>query len=337
MVENGKRVMVETVRRHVGSGFLAMIASCLFFATSGTFGKSLIQAGWSPGAVVTIRVGGAALLLLPWTLSVLRGRWRELRGHLPLVGLYGFFGIAAAQLGYFGAVKHLDVGVALLLEYLGTVLVVLYVWLRTRRTPHRFTLLGVVLAVAGLVFVLDLTGVAPPNVAGVLWGLFAATGMAGHYILAARETPVPAVAFAGLGLVAGTVLLGLAGLIGLVPMTVGANTVVLAGATLPAWVAFAELCIIAAAVAYLIGIIGARRLGSTLASFVGLSEVLFAILIAWLLLGEVASPIQALGGALILAGVVAVRVGELREVQEHPELLSEDLLVEPEPEAVHAP
>jgi drug/metabolite transporter (DMT)-like permease len=65
--------------------------------------------------------------------------------------------------------------------------------------------------------------------------------------------------------------------------------------------------------------------------------VLFAILIAWLLLGEVASPIQALGGALILAGVVAVRVGELREVQEHPELLSEDLLVEPEPEAVHAP
>jgi hypothetical protein len=32
-----------------------------------------------------------------------------------------------------------------------------------------------------------------------------------------------------------------------------------------------------------------------------------------------------------------VRVGELREVQEHPELLSEDLLVEPEPEAVHAP
>ena len=329
--------MVETVRRHVGSGFLAMIVSCLFFATSGTFAKGLINTGWSPAAVVTIRVAGAAVILLPWTLVLMRGRWSELRPHLPLVGLYGFFGIAAAQLGYFGAVKSLDIGVALLLEYLGTVLVVLWIWGRTRRTPHRFTLLGVLLAVAGLVFVLDLTGAAPPNITGVLWGLFAATGMAGHYILAARETPVPAVAFAGIGLVAGAILLLLAGAIGLVPFEAGSGPVSLAGHEFPAWVAFAELAIIAAAAAYIIGIIGARRLGSQLSSFVGLSEVLFAILIAWLLLGEVPGAWQAVGSVLILGGVIAVRLGEMREVEEHPELADEDVLADPAPEAVHAP
>lgn len=329
--------MVAQIRRQFGSGLLAMVLSCLFFATSGTFGKSLISAGWSPGTVVTIRVAGAAVVLLPWTLSVLRGRWREVASHLPLVALYGFFGIAAAQLGYFGAVRHLDIGVALLLEYLGTVLVVLWIWARTRRVPHRFTLLGVLLAVAGLGCVLDLTGAAPPNVTGVAWGLFAAVGMAGHYILAARKTPVPAVAFAGLGLVSGAVLLALAGAVGMVPMRVGASEVTLAGEVLPAWVALAELVLIAAAAAYLIGIIGARRLGSTLASFVGLIEVLFAILIAAFLLGEVPGPIQALGGALILAGVVAVRIGELREVQEHPERAAEDVLTDPEPEVVHTP
>lgn len=332
--------MVEMVRRQVGSGFVALIVSSLFFATSGTFGKALISTGWSPLAVVTLRVGGAALLLLPWTLWALRGRWSELRGHLPLVGAYGFFGIAAAQLGYFGAVARLDVAVALLIEYLGIILVVLVIWARTRRTPHRYTLLGIVLAIGGLALVLDLTGAAPPNVVGVLWGLFAAMGMAGHYLLAARPTPVPAVAFAGLGLISGTALLGAAALIGVVPWEVGSGPVTLAGFELPAWVAFVELSLIAGAAAYLIGIVGARRLGSTMASFVGLSEVLFAVLIAWLLLGEQPGAMQVIGGALMLGGVVSVRLGELREVVEHPgrpELAQEAVLTDRDPEVVHAP
>ena len=85
------------------------------------------------------------------------------------------------------------------------------------------------------------------------------------------------------------------------------------------------------------GIAGARRLGSTLASFVGLTEVLFAVLIAWVLLGETPGLIRAIGGLLILGGVVAVRMGEMRTVDEHPEIATDDVLVDPEPEAVHAP
>ena len=69
---------------------------------------------------------------------------------------------------------------------------------------------------------------------------------------------------------------------------------------------------IAAAAAYLLGTVAARRLGATVASFVGLTEVLFAVLFAWLLLGELPAPIQLAGGALIVAGVVAVRAGERR-------------------------
>ena len=66
---------------------------------------------------------------------------------------------------------------------------------------------------------------------------------------------------------------------------------------------------VAAALAYLLGTVAARRLGSTVASFVGLTEVLFAVLFAWLLLGELPAPVQLAGGALIIGGVVAVRAG----------------------------
>ena len=56
----------------------------------------------------------------------------------------------------------------------------------------------------------------------------------------------------------------------------------------------------------------ARALGSKVASFVSLTEVLFAVIWAWLLLGELPGPIQLLGGLLIVGGVVLVRLDELR-------------------------
>jgi drug/metabolite transporter (DMT)-like permease len=48
-------------------------------------------------------------------------------------------------------------------------------------------------------------------------------------------------------------------------------------------------------------------LGSRLMSFVGMLEVVFASLFAWVLLGEALGPFQLLGGVLILAGIACVR------------------------------
>jgi len=74
----------------------------------------------------------------------------------------------------------------------------------------------------------------------------------------------------------------------------------------------AGLSLVAAVVAYVAGIGAARILGARLSSFVGLTEVLFAILVAWVVLGELPTVVQLIGGVLILAGVTLVRVDELR-------------------------
>ena len=308
--------MVEAMRRHVGLGLVAMLASCAAFGTSGPFAKALMTADWSPGAVVLIRIAGAALVLAPFTLWSMRGRWGgAMRRELPRAAFYGTLAVAAAQLGYFQAVSRMPVGVALLIEYLGIILVVLWVWALTRRMPHRLTGVGIVLALAGLALVLDVTGQSTPSLVGVLWGLLAAVGLAGHYVLAGRPTTLPAVAFAGFGLTSGAVVLAAAGVVGVLPMEAGSSTVVIAGASAPAWVAFAELVLVAAALAYVLGILGARHLGSTLASFVGLTEVIFAVAFAWVLLGELPGPIQIVGGLVLLSGVVAVRLGERDEAR----------------------
>jgi drug/metabolite transporter (DMT)-like permease len=73
---------------------------------------------------------------------------------------------------------------------------------------------------------------------------------------------------------------------------------------------------VAAAFAYASGVAATRRLGSKVASFVGLTEVLFSLLFAWLLLGELPLPVQLLGGAFVVGGVVAVRYDELTRPDE---------------------
>ena len=61
-------------------------------------------------------------------------------------------------------------------------------------------------------------------------------------------------------------------------------------------------------IAYVAGIEAARRLGARLASFVGLAEVLFAIVFAWLLLDQRPSALQGVGRAcVVLAGIALVR------------------------------
>lgn len=301
--------------RHQALGLWLALASAATFGSSGPFAKSLLLEGWSSGAIVLLRVSGATIVLAVPTALALRGRWGLVWASAPTILAYGAVAVAGCQVAYFYAVQRLDVGVALLLEYLGVVLVVLVVWVRTRRPPSALTGLGVVLALLGLVLVLDLAGQSRPDLVGVAWGLVAATGLATFFILAGEESALPPVALAGLGMGAGAAILGLLGAVGVIPLTFGGSQVVLMGRHAPWWFAVGELAIVAAAVAYLLGVTATRMLGSTVASFVGLTEVLFAAVFAWLILGELPGLMQLGGGVCIVAGVAAVRVGELRRAR----------------------
>lgn len=299
--------------RHPLLGLGLALASSAAFATSGAFAKSLLIGGWSPGAVVTLRITIAALVLLVPTLWVLRGRWGILRRSGRLVIGYGLTGVAGCQLAYFYAVSHLSVGVALLLEYLAPVLIVGWLWLRHRQAPRRLTVIGVVLAMAGLMLVLDVLGGMRLSVAGVMWGLAAAVSLVLYFLITASvDEDLPPIALAGSGLVVGAAVLWLAGLTGILDTTRGASTVVVGSAPVPWWVPVLVISIVAAAFAYVAGVAAVRMLGAKVASFVALSEVLFAVLFAWLVLAELPTPVQLLGGALIVAGLVAVRADETR-------------------------
>jgi drug/metabolite transporter (DMT)-like permease len=300
-----------TTRPRVASGLTLALVSAASFGFSGPLAKGLLGAGWSPGAIVLVRVGGAALVLAVPGLLALRGRARPRGRDLRTVLLFGVVAVAGVQLAFFNAVQTLDVGVALLLEYMGTVLVVGWVWARTRVRPGPATAGGVVLSVLGLVLVLDLSGAQVPALAGVLWGLLAATGLACYFVVCAEAgDDLPPMLLTAAGMAVGALTLALAGLTGVIGLTVTTEDAVLAGQTLPWWVPVVAIVLVPTVLSYRAGVQANALLGSRLASVTGLTEVLFAVLAAWLLLGEWPAPVQAAGGVLIVAGIVVIRRAE---------------------------
>ena len=304
-----------------GGGLLLALTAAATFGTSGTFATALTDAGWTTGAAVTARITVAALVLTIPAVIQLRRHWAELAARGPqslrrsagLVSVYGLLAVAACQLAYFNAVQRLNVGVALLLEYLGVVLVVLWVWLRHGQRPRRLTVLGSIGALAGLALVLDLTGSRSLDPIGVLWGLGAAVGLAVFYILSARtDEALPPITMAWAAMSIGAAALIAVGALGALPVHMTFGEVHLAGHTMSWVVPVLGLSVVAAVISYLAGIGGARRLGARLASFVGLTEVLFAVLFAWLLLDQLPARIQLIGGGLIVAGIALVRIDELQ-------------------------
>jgi len=311
---------------HFHTGLLFAIGSAFAFGSSGPFAKSLMEAGWSPTAAVTARLAGGALAMAIFAAIVRPGWIREARTHASTVVLYGVVPIAGAQLFYFNAVSHLSVGVALLLEYTAPILVVSWLWVTTRNRPTNLTFLGAALAVSGIMLVLGFLGPGGPagtdiNLVGVGWGLAAAVCAACYFLMSdkvGRRGPdghpgLHPITLATAGLVVGSAAVGLLGFSGAMPLTFTATDTVIAGWTTTWLVPVIALALIPTAIAYTLGIVGIARLRPRFASLVGLSEVLFAVLAAWVLVGEAVTLTQALGGAIVLIGLAVARHGDRSE------------------------
>ena len=308
----------KTANDHFRLGLLFAVGSAFAFGSSGPFAKALMDAGWSPTAAVTARLAGGALVMAIFATIVKPDWFRDALQHSKTVVAYGLIPIAGAQLCYYNAVAHLSVGVALLLEYTAPILVVGWLWTTTRRRPSSLTLTGVALAVAGIMLVLNVFSGAHINLIGVGWALAAAVCAACYFLMSDRvaaegDDGLNPITLATGGLIVGTAAVALLGVTGVMPLTFTTNDTVIAGLTTSWMVPVIALGVIATAIAYTLGIMGISRLRPRFASLVGLSEVMFAVLAAWVLVGEAMTPTQAIGGAVVLLGLALARQGDRTE------------------------
>ncbi|ASO20993.1 drug/metabolite transporter (DMT)-like permease [Actinoalloteichus hoggarensis] len=284
--------------RPAGLGFALLAA--LAFGASGPLARPLIDAGLDPLHVAWLRVTGAALFLLPVALR----RRAALRRHPWLLLAYGVFPMAGIQAFYFAALARIPVGVALLLEFLGPVLVLLWLRVVRRRRVSRQAVVGVILAVAGLTLLVEaFTGGGGLDPIGIALALVAAACQAAFFLLSDAGGPdVDPPAVIAYGAIVGSLVLVPIVQPWSLPWELVGGTVDVAGLAMPAPALLAWLCVVSTSVAYLAGVGAVRRLSAPIAGAVAYLEVVTAIALAWLLLGETLSLPQTVGAVVVVLG-----------------------------------
>jgi drug/metabolite transporter (DMT)-like permease len=284
------------------SGTLLCLASGAAFGAMAVFGKLAYDGGATVGTLLAVRFALAAALF--WALIVAAGAAREvraLRGGDVGAGLALGAGGYTVQAGcYFAALERIDASLLSLLVYtFPAIVAVAAVALgRERMDGRRLAALG--LASGGIALVVAGAGTGAIDPLGAALGLGAAVVYSAYILvsdgIAGRVPPRLLAALvctgAAVPLTAGSALLG--------ELRPGALTV--AG-----WGWLACLAAVSTVAAISLFFAGLRRVGPTTASILATVEPLVTMLLAFLIFAETLRAVQLVGGALVLAAVIALQ------------------------------
>lgn len=309
-------------------GVVLILLASVFFGLCGPFGKVVIQSGLAPVQVTWLRIVGVGAI------AVAAAVWPLLRIHrggpkppLAALALFGLVAIAGVQAFYFTAVERLPVGIALLLEFMGPIVVVAWVRFVRRNPLPRAAVIGALLSLAGLCIVVEVWTGLRLDAVGLLAGSAAAACQATYFLSGERLAAQVDV----------RVLLAVGFTVGAVAMTPLAVPWAMdwASLTTPATIGGVEATslislmalIVCTAVAYALGLTGLRFLSAPVAGAIGYTEVVVAALAAWAMLGEALTAPQIIGGLVVIAGVFtaqrAVTKRRITAAEDEPALVGD--------------
>jgi drug/metabolite transporter (DMT)-like permease len=288
-----KRVEIEA--------YFYILCAATFWGLSGAVAKSLFNAGISPLRLVQIRMTLAALILFFTLLIFDRKRLIISPKDVLYFLIFGIIGMAGNQFSYYFTVSKIQVGPAVLIQYLCPVWITLYAYFFQREPLPTKIAAALLLAVLGCYMVagayrIDLLNL---NRVGVMGGI-ASSFFAAFYVLYAEK---------GLKKYEGSTLLlyglGAGGLFYCVlnsPMRI-----ISAGYPFKTWMAFFYIATFATLVPFALYFKGIERIRVTRASIIANWEPVMAGLSAYFILGEVLEPLQVVGGFGVIAAVILLQ------------------------------
>jgi len=288
------------------------MSAAVMWASSGTAGKALFQAGMTPFELVQIRVTFSAVLLAI-TLGLFGRKFFRIRPRdIAYFALLGGVAMALVQLSYFLAISKIQVAAAILLEYLAPVIVAVYsmcFWNERVTTSKLFALF---LAIAGCYLVaggynLKLLHM---NRLGILWGFLAAISFASYTLLGERGMhryrPWTVIFYAFL--FASLSLNIIHKPFNYLQVSYNAGQ----------WWCLLYIVTVGTILPFGLYFIGVNYIRSTRTMITATLEPISAAFMAFFLLGEVLEPLQIAGGLFVVAAIVLLQLQK-----EHDEMAPE--------------
>jgi drug/metabolite transporter (DMT)-like permease len=289
-------------------GYTMVIVAATLFGVNGAVSKVALSSGLSSLRLTEARSAGACIALTLIALVRAPSSLRVERRELPRLALFGIVGVAFVQLFYFLAIHRLPVGIALLIQYIGPVLVA--IWARTFGHEHvrRRIWLALALSLAGLTLMVQLWNGVTLDGLGVTYALIAAVVFAVYLLLAEREVQkresIPLLAW---GFFFAVVFWTIVQPWWSFPAHATARTVSLQGHLssihLPVWALVLWVIVLGSALPFALIVGAMRHISATQVGVTAMLEPVVATVAAWLWLRESLSAAQLAGAAVVLAGI----------------------------------
>jgi drug/metabolite transporter (DMT)-like permease len=281
-------------------GYLLAAVAALMFAVNGSLARYLLDDGVSAAHLSQLRVTVAFVLLAGALVLVDRRRLRIARADVPRMAWLGLAGVAIVQLSYFLAIERLPISVALVIQFTGPLMVLLWLRLAHGRRLRPSLYGAVALSVAGSALVVEIYDAGSIDGLGVIFALVAAVTFA-IYLVGFERAGRSYDAFTTL-----TWGLGFATLFWLLvspPWTFplgdfdGARSAALA----------LGVVVIGTLAPFLLNVSALRHLPAARVGVVATLEPPLAAVVAWVVHGEALAGIQIAGGLMVIAAVAWVQ------------------------------
>ncbi|MFZ3588459.1 EamA family transporter [Bacillus sp. DJP31] len=165
-------VAIQPNQRVHGVALVLMAAT--LWGVSGTIAQYLFQEkAFNAGWLVVVRLLAAGLLMLllsyPKNKDKIWSVWRNKKDRIQII-IFSLFGMLAVQYTYFEAIELSNAATATVLQYLGPVLILGFMVIKSKRLPTYNELLVIFLAVVGTFLLVTNGSLGSLSISG--WGLF---------------------------------------------------------------------------------------------------------------------------------------------------------------------
>jgi drug/metabolite transporter (DMT)-like permease len=307
-------------------GVVMYLLAAFLFALNGSMSKLAMSSGLEPAQLTQLRSGGAMVVLVVFVALTNRKAFRIQRGELLFLLAYGVIAFVLVQFLYFFTVSLLPLGLGTLLIFLAPVVVALWVRFGKKEPVSNRLWVAIVLSLFGLALVAQVWQGFSLNLLGVFAGLMCAVILALYWLLGeAGQKKRDGVSLTMWGFIFATLTWSI-----LQPwwnfpwLVLGKMTIPETSffPSLPIWGIMLWGVLLGTIAPFLLVLGSLRRIGAQRAGIVATTEPLWAGLIAIVVLGETLNWIQALGGTIVVVGVVLAetsrRVSAIEDAESLP-------------------
>ena len=299
----------ETHVRKPLAGYAMVLVAAVLFGVNGSVAKVALSSGLSSLRLTEARCAGACVGLVLFALVRNPASLRIRRGELLRLAVFGVVGVALVQLFYFLAIHRLDIGIALLIQYLGPLLVAIYARTFGHERVRRRIWAALALSLTGLALMVELWKGVTLDGLGVAFALISAVIFAAYLLLAEHEVKYrDSVSLMAWGFLFATVFWTVAQPWWSFPAGRVAKTVSLQGHLaswhLPVWALVLWVVVLGSIVPFSLIVGALRHVSATRVGIAAMLEPVVATVVAWAWLRETLTPVQLAGAAVVLAAIL---------------------------------